>query len=86
MKKTIDVVKALRLKGAPVSASVITSVAVGIINATDRSILVENGGYLTLNNQWGRNVLYRMERDEKGWSNRLGTTCKVPVSPGTSTL
>ena len=54
MTKTIKLVKALRLRGAPITCQVINSVARGIVEANDRSILIENGGYLTLNSQWGR--------------------------------
>ena len=82
MSKTINLVKALRLKGAPITSQVINSVAKGIIEANDRSILIENGGYLTLNTQWGRNVLYRIEKDEKKMTRRKATTEKIPVSPG----
>ena len=57
-----NLIKALRMRGAPITSQVITSVARGIIEANDRSILIENGGYLTLNNQWCRNFLYRLEK------------------------
>ena len=82
MEKTIEVVEALRINGAPVSGSVVTSVATGIINATDRSILVENGGWLSLNRQWGRNIMHKLKKKEQEWSRRVGTTCKLPVAPG----
>ena len=82
INKTIQLVKALRLKGAPISTTVITSIAKGIIEANDRTILVENGGYLTLNNQSGQNVLYRIRKDGKKMTWRKGTTDKIPVSPG----
>ena len=48
MKKAIETVNALRLKGAPVSAPVINSVAKGIILANDSSLLTENGGPISL--------------------------------------
>lgn len=82
MTKTIEVVQALRINGAPMTGGVITSVAIGLVNATDRSILVENGGWLSLNRQWGRNILYRMKKDGQEMSRRIGTTCKLPVAPG----
>ena len=56
MNKTIQLVKALRLKGAPISIPVITSIAKGIIEANDQTILVENGGYLTLEVQRATSV------------------------------
>ena len=82
MTKTINLVKALRLKGASITSQVINSVPRGIIEANDRSILIENGGYLTLNHQWDRNVLYRIARDGKKMTRRKGTTEQIPVSPG----
>ena len=48
MKKTIDSISALRLRGAPVTSSVINAVAKGIVQANDRTLLVENGGHLFL--------------------------------------
>ena len=59
-KKTIDI-SALRLRGAPVTSSVINSVAKGIVQANDRTLLVENGGHLSLLNDWTRKVLYRRD-------------------------
>ena len=48
MKKTIDTINALRLRGAPATPSVINAVAKGIAQANDRTLLVENGGHLSL--------------------------------------
>ena len=48
LKKTIDSISALRLRGAPVTSSVINAVAKGIVQANDRTLLVENGGHLFL--------------------------------------
>ena len=58
MKKTIDTISALRLRGAPVTSSVINAVAKGIVQANDRTLLVQYGGYLSLSNDWTRQVLY----------------------------
>ena len=54
MKTTITLVEALRLKGEPVTASVINSIAKGFVIANDHSILIEFGGYLSLNSDWGK--------------------------------
>ena len=75
-------VEAVRLKGAPVTASVINSIAKGVVIANDRSILIEYGGYLSLNSDWGKNVLYRMEKEGKKMTHRCATTSKLPVAPG----
>ena len=61
MTKVISMVEASGLKGAPVTAKVINSVAKGFIITNDRSLLIENGGYIPLSHQWGRDVLYWME-------------------------
>ena len=53
MTKVIFMGEALRLKGAPVTAEVINSVAKGFIIADDRSLLIENGSYISLSYQWG---------------------------------
>ena len=82
MKETITLVEALRLKGAPVTASVINSIAKGVVIANDHSILIEYGGYLSLNSEWGKNVLYRMEKEGKKMTRRCATTSKLPVAPG----
>ena len=82
MDKVIEMVEALRLKGAPVTGEVINSVAKGIIVANDRSILLEHGGYLSLDITWGRNVLYRMEKEGKKMCRRKATTEKIPIAPG----
>ena len=81
MKKTIDTVSALRLRGAPVTSSVINAVARGIVQANDRTLLVENGGHLSLSNDWARKVLYRMETIGRKMTRRIATTARVPVAP-----
>ena len=40
------------------------------------------GGYISLNHQWGRNVLYRMEQKGKKKCRQETTTEKIPVAPG----
>ena len=65
MTKVISMVEALRMKGAPVTAEVINSVAKGFTIANDQSLLIESGGYISLSHEWGRNVLYRMDQEDK---------------------
>ena len=48
MQKTIETIQTLRLKGVPVTATVINAFAKGIVMANDRTILVEHGEYLSL--------------------------------------
>ena len=61
MQKVVDLVSALRLKQAPVSSSVICSIARGVNLANDTSLLLENGGHVNLNIYWSRQVLYRFD-------------------------
>ena len=42
----------LRLKGAPLSSSIINAIARGIVIANDRMLLVENGGHLSFSDSW----------------------------------
>ena len=46
MKKAIQTIKALRLKGALISYNVINAIAKGTVVANDRTMLVERGGHL----------------------------------------
>lgn len=59
----------------------INAIAKGIVLANDRAILVEYRGYLSLSYDWGRNVLYRMEREGKKMTMKMATTEKIPVAP-----
>ena len=68
MKKTIQMIQALRLNG----------IAKGIVIANDRTVSVEHGGYLSLSYDCGRNVLCRMERERKKMAVRIATTEKIP--------
>ena len=81
MKKAIDTISALRLRGAPVTSSVINAVAKGIVQANDRTLLVENGGHLSLLNDWARKVLYRMDTLGRKMTRRIAITARIPVAP-----
>ena len=81
MKKTIDTISALRLRGAPVISSLINAVAKGIVQANDRTMLVENSGHLSLSNDWARKVLYRMNTLEHKMTRQSATTARIPVAP-----
>ena len=81
MQKVVYLVSALRLKGAPVSSSVICSVARGVILANERSLLLENGGHVDLNIDWSRQVLYRFDSIGRKMSYRMATIAKIPIAP-----
>ena len=66
LQNTVDrTIQALRLKGAPVTVPVINAIAKRIVMANDRTILDEHAGYPSLSYDWGRNVLYSMERESR---------------------
>ena len=46
MKKAIQTIKALSLKGVPISYNVINAIAKGIVVANDRTMLVQHRGHL----------------------------------------
>ena len=65
IQKTTETIQTLRLKGAPVTATVINVIAKGIVMANDCTILVEHGGYLSLSYDWAKAVLNRIEKEGK---------------------
>ena len=79
MEKTVTLIKALRLKGAPVNVNVINAVAKGIVMANDCTLLIEHGSNLSFSKQWERNILnevVRTEKDGKTNGNHLkGSNC-----------
>ena len=81
MSQTIEIVKALRLKAAPVSYSVIAAVAKGVVIARDRTLLAENGGHIKFSEDWARKILHNVMTEEKKMVSRLGSTASMPVSP-----
>ena len=81
MKKTIDTISALRLRGAPITSSIINAVAKGIVQANGRTLLVENGGHLSLLNDCAGKVLYRMDTLGRKMTQRIATTARIPVAP-----
>ena len=81
MTKTIEIIKSLRLKGAPVSYAVMAAVAKGVVMSHDRTLLVEHGGYLCFSNDWARQILHKVMKDEKKMSSRIATTASLPIDP-----
>ena len=82
MDKTIATVRALRLKGAPISCNVINAIGKGIVTANNRGMLIENGGHLSFTDTWARNILYEIERTGTKMTQRIATTAKIPIAPG----
>ena len=69
MKKTIQTIKALHLKGTPISYNVINAIAIakGIVVENYRIMLVEHRGHLKFTNIWARNVLNKIQQSEEKW-------------------
>ena len=82
MTKTIQIVKALRLKGAPVTSGVINAIAKSVIMAECRCLFTEYRGDVIISDQRARNILNEIIRTEKKIVRRIATTSKVLVAPG----
>ena len=65
MAKTIQIVKFLGLKGAPVNSAAINAMSKIVVMAEDRCLLTEYGGHLVFSDQWARNTLNEIMQTEK---------------------
>ena len=81
MKKTIQKIKLLLIKDAPINYDVINTIAKGIV-ANDRTILVEHGRHLTFRVNWAQHILNEIKRSEKKMVWRMATILKTPIAPG----
>ena len=81
MKKVIETVTNLRLRGTPVSAAVTCAVPRGIIVANDRLLLLGNGGYIVLVKDGPCQVLYPFENLGRKMTRCMATTAKIPIAP-----
>ena len=68
-EKVQQYIRALRKAGTPVNARVVVAAAEGIVTATDRTLLFENGGHIKLSLDWAYSLLKRM-----GYVKRKATT------------
>jgi len=64
----INHVKAIRNEGGVVNSAIVIATARGILKDTNRGLLEENGGPISLNKTWAKSILKRM-----GWVKRKGT-------------
>ena len=65
--------KALCNAGTPLGSSIVTAAVEGIVKATDRTLLAEHGGHITLTKTWALSLLGRM-----GYVKRKATTKSTP--------
>ena len=68
-EKVQQYIKAFRKAGTPVNARVVLAATEGIVKATDRTLLFENGGHIKLSLNWACSLLRRM-----GYVKRKATT------------
>ena len=80
MKKVIGTVTNLGLRGAPVSAAVIRTVARAVIIVNSRSLLLENRVYSDLSMDGLRQVLYCFENLGLKMACHFATTAKIPIA------
>ena len=66
-------VQAIRNAGTPIGTSVVMAAAQGIVKANDRTLLFENGGYISITRNWALSLLGRM-----GYVKRKATTSSTP--------
>lgn len=67
LPKIVDIVKALRLKAAPILHSVMAAVTRGAVLWHERNLLVANGGHLSCFHDEARRIIYKVTKDEKNW-------------------
>ena len=58
--KVQQYIRSLRAAGTPINARIAIAAAKGIVKATDRTMLYENGGHILLSGSWAYSLLKRM--------------------------
>ena len=71
--KVQEYVRALRNAGTPIGSSIVMAAGEGIVNAHDRTLLVEHGGHIQITKTWALSLLKRM-----GYVKRKATTKSTP--------
>ena len=74
-EKVIKYIKQLRSAGGIVNKTVVICTARGIVSASDKMLLQENGGHIDINRSWAESLMKRM-----GYVRRKGTKAarKIP--------
>ena len=75
--KVLAMIKAMRTSGAVINYNIIKSIALGIVKANDRTMLVENGGSLEFGIKWCESIAKRLD-----FVKRKATTAKPLLAPG----
>ena len=70
-------VESMRASGLAITYDITISIAKGLIQAHDRTLLKENGGSIELHQSWAQSIFRRL-----GYVKRRATTAKQPVAPG----
>ena len=69
-------IQALREEGGVVTTSITMAAATAIVRKADRNLLGENGGPITITNNWAKSLLYRMNFVKR----RGSSTAKLTVA------
>ena len=69
-------IQALREEGGVVTTSITMAAAMAIVRKADRNLLGENGGPITITNNWAKSLLYRMNFVKR----RGSSTAKLTVA------
>lgn len=68
-KAVQDYIEALRIAGGVVNSAIVVAAANGIVSAKDASLLVSRGGNISLNKNWAKSLLSRMQYVKRKCSN-----------------
>ena len=68
-------IKAVREAGGIINTSITIAAATAIVQKTDRSLLSENGGPITITTNWAKSLLYRLNFVKR----RGSSTAKISV-------
>ena len=74
--KVQQYIRSLRAAGTPINARIAIAAAEGIVKATDRTMLYENGGHILLSGSWAYSLLKRMGYVQR----KASTKSKVSLS------
>lgn len=80
MTKTIQTIRSLQYKSASIIYNVINAITKRIVVASDRTMLVEQGGHLTFTVNWAQNVLNVIIQSERKMVRRMTTTTEIHIT------
>ena len=75
--KVLTMIKSMRTSGAVINYNIMKAIALGIVKANDRTLLVENGGSLEFGRKWCESIKRRLD-----FVKRKATTAKPLLALG----